>query len=95
MTDIKLSKAQLSKIIQLGGFQAKTLGNVIGNLDEKVLIDLAKDALPKLATKATSSLLDNFERNTSGKGAVRARKGFTLFILNEDIDDIINQTVEK
>ena len=24
-----------------------------------------------------------------GKGAVRARKGFTLFILNEDMNDII------
>ena len=63
---------------------------MIGNLDEKALIDLAKDTLPKLATNATSSLLDSFERNISGKGTVRARKKFTLFILNEDIDDIIN-----
>ena len=63
---------------------------MIGNLDEKALIDLAKDTLPKLATKATSSLLDSFERNISGKGTVRASKRFPLFILNEDIDDIIN-----
>ena len=41
---------------------------------------MAKDVLPKLATKATSSVLDKFERKISGKGAVRAGKGFTLFI---------------
>ena len=29
------------------------------------------------------------ERKISGKGAVRAGKGFTLFISNEDINDII------
>ena len=38
------------------------------NLNKKALIDLAaflaKDAWPKLATKATSSILDNFEKKT-------------------------------
>ena len=55
-------------------------------LDLTVL--LAKDVLPKLATKTTSSVLDKLERKISGKGAVRAEKGFTLFISNEDVDDI-------
>ena len=55
-------------------------------LDLTVL--LAKDVLPKLATKTTSSVLDKLERKLSGKGAVRAEKGFTLFISNEDVDDI-------
>ena len=55
-------------------------------LDLTVL--LAKDVLPKLATKATSSVLDKPERKISGRGAVRAEKGFTLFISNEDMDDI-------
>ena len=55
-------------------------------LDLNVL--LAKDVLPKLATKTTSSVLDKLERKISGKGAVRAEKGFTLFISNEDVDDI-------
>ena len=36
--------------------------------------------LLKLATKATLSILDKFEKKVSGKGAVRAEKGFTLFI---------------
>ena len=61
-TDIRLRKAQISKIIQSGGFLGKTLGK----LGKKVLLDLAvclaKDVLPKLATKATSSVLDKFEK---------------------------------
>ena len=52
-TDIKLSKAQLTKTIQSGGF----LGSMIGHLGRNILIDLAihlaKVVLPKLATKAT------------------------------------------
>ena len=52
-TDIKLSKAQLTKTIQSGGF----LGSMIGHLGRNTLIDLVihltKVVLPKLATKAT------------------------------------------
>ena len=61
-TDVRLCKAQISKIIQLGRFLGKTLGK----LGKKVLlglaVPLAKDVLPKLATKATSSVLDKFEK---------------------------------
>ena len=89
-TNTKLSKVQMSKIIQLGGFLNKRLANVIDELGKKALIDLAvplaKDVLPKLAIKATLFILDKVERNISGKGAVRAENGFTLFILNEDMD---------
>ena len=85
-TDAKLSKAQLNKIIQSGGFFGKTLDKVIDNLDKKALIGLAvpltKDVLLKLGTKATSSVLDKFERKISGQGAVTGGKGFTLFISN-------------
>ena len=45
--------------------------------------------MSKLATKATSSVLDKFERKISGHGAVIAGKGFTLFISKEDMTDII------
>ena len=79
-TDIKFSKAQLSKIIQLGGFLGKSLW--------------LKIFLSKLATKATSSVLDKFERKRSGKDVVRTRKGFSLFISNEDMDDIV-ESLEK
>ena len=50
--------------------------------------------LSKLATKATSSVLDKFERKRSGKDVVRTRKGFSLFISNEDMDDIV-ESLEK
>ena len=63
--DIKDSKSQLSKIIQLHGFLCKALGNIMSNLDKKALSDIAvslvKDVLPKLETKTSSSVLDKFE----------------------------------
>ena len=54
---------------------------------------LAKYVLYKLATKATSYLLDRFKRKISGKGAIRSGKRFTLFISNENMDDS-TKTVE-
>ena len=76
----------MSDIIQSGGI----LVNMTGYLGKKVLIGhavpLAEYVLPKLATKATFSVLDKFERRISRHGAIRAGKGFTLFILNEDMD---------
>ena len=66
---------------------------MIANLDKKALIDLAvslaKDVSAKLATKAVSSVIDKFERKISRRGAVRAEKGFTLFISNEDMDHMV------
>ena len=76
--DIKLNKAQFSKIIQSGGFPGKTLGNMMGNLGKKSLMDvaisLAKDAFSKLANKATLSIQDKFERKVSGQGACKSMK---------------------
>ena len=43
---------------------------------------------PKLATKATSSILHNFERTTNEQRAIRAGKRFTLFISNYFMDNI-------
>ena len=80
LTDIKLSKAQISKIIQSRGSLRRTLVIMMDKLGKKVLLDLAlplaKDVLPKLATKATSTVLEKFEKPKSGK---RAGK--------EDVDD--------
>ena len=63
------------------------------NLSEKALIDLAvslaKDVLPKLATEVALSVIDKFERKIRGQESVRIGKGFTLFISNEDMNDII------
>ena len=45
--------------------------------------------LPGLGSNFTSNEINKFERKKSGKGAARANEGFTLFILNDDMDDII------
>ena len=37
----------------------------------------------------TLNAIIKFQKKISRKGAVRAGKGFTLFILNEDMNDII------
>ena len=88
-TDIKLSEAQISKIIQSGG----SLGSWLGNLEKKALTNitilLARDNLPGLRSSLTANTIDRFERKVGGKGAVRVGKRFTLFILNEDVNDII------
>ena len=48
-------------------------------------------------TKATLSVLDKFETKTTGQEVVKPGKGFTLFISNEDMDDIIKivESLEK
>ena len=88
-TDIKLSKAQISKIIQSRG----SFGSWLENLCKKALtnaaIPLARDNLPELVSNLTSNAISKFHRKISGKGAVRAGKGFTLFISNENMNDII------
>ena len=66
----------MTKIIQSAGFIGKIIGNKVGNLGTKPLIDLSipfvKDVLHKWSTKSISSILDNFKRNMSEQGAVRA-----------------------
>ena len=88
-TGIKLTKAQLFKTIQSGGF----FSNMFGNLAKKVITDLvillAKDNLSRLVCNLASNAKNKFERKTCRKVAVRAGKGFTLFISNEDMNDII------
>ena len=56
-TDIKLSKTQLSKMIQSGGF----LGNLLGKLTGpfmKVAMPLAKNVLAPLGLSAAMSAID-------------------------------------
>ena len=88
-TDIKLSKAQISKIIQPDGSFCSWLGNLGKKALTNIAIPLARDNLPGLVSSLTSTAINKFERRISGKGAVRAGKGFTLFISNEDRNDII------
>ena len=77
-TDIKLSKAQISKIAQSGA----CFGSLLCNLGEKALtniaIPLARDNLPRLVSNLTSNAINKFEK-ISGKGGVRAVKEFIYF----------------
>ena len=88
-TDIKLSKAQISKIIQSCG----SFGSWLSSLGKKALtnivISLGRDKLPRLVRNLTSSVINKFDRKLSGKGSVRVERGFTLLISNEDMNDII------
>ena len=56
-TDLKLFKAQISKIIQSGGFLGSLLSKLGGPL-MKVTIPLAKDILAPLGITAAASAID-------------------------------------
>ena len=88
-TDVKLSKAQKTIMIQSGGF----LRNMLCNLGKKVITDLAiplaRNNLSGLVSNLDSNAIKKFGRKISGRGTVRAGKGFNLFISNEDMNDII------
>ena len=56
-TDLKLSKAQISKIIQSGGFLGLLLSKLAGPL-MKVAIPLAKNVLAPLGITAATSAID-------------------------------------
>ena len=62
-------------------FRKKVLTNVA--------IPLARDNLLGLVSNLTSNAINKFDRKISGEGAVRAGKGFTLFISNEVKNDIM------
>ena len=68
----------------------------LGNISKKVItnfsIPVARDNLPglesNLVSNTTSNIIKTFERKISGKGTHRSGKWCTLFILNEDMNDI-------
>ena len=73
-TDIKLSKAQLSKIIQSGGFLGALLAKLADPL-MRVAVLLAKNVLALLATMASASPIDGaIQRKMLEKGEI-SRKG--------------------
>ena len=56
-TDLTLSKAQISKIIQSGGFLGSLLSKLAGSL-MKVAVPLAKNILAPLGITVTASAID-------------------------------------
>ena len=81
--DIKLSKTQLSKMIQSGGFLGNLLGKLPGPL-MKVAMPLAKNVLAPLGLSAAMSAIDgSIKKKMLGSGAT------SLIISNDEMDDIL------
>ena len=83
LTDLKLSKAQISKIIQSGGFLGSLLSKIAGPL-MKVVIPLANNVLAPLGiTNAAWAIYAGIQRKIHGSGKT------TLIISNEEMNDTI------
>ena len=61
-TDLTLSKVQISKVIQFGGFLGSFLSKLAGPL-MKVAIPLAKNVFARLGTTAAASAIDTGIQN--------------------------------
>ena len=82
-TDIKLSKAQNSKIIQSGGLLGSLLSKLAGPL-MKVELTLAKNVLATLGITAAASAIDaGIQKKIHGSGTT------TLIISNEEVNDVM------
>ena len=80
-TDIKLSKIQIKKLIQSGGFLDKLLSKLAGPL-MKVALPLAKNVLAPLGLTAAMSAIDgSIQKNIYGSGV-------KLIIEQEDMNDM-------
>ena len=80
-TDIKLSKAQIKKLIQSGGFLGKLLSKLAGPL-MKVALPLAKNVLALLGLTAAMSAID---------GSIQKKMndlGIKLVIEEQDMNDM-------
>ena len=81
-TDIKLSKAQIKKIIQSGGFFGKLLSKSAGPL-KKVALPLVKNVLAPLGLTAAMSAIDgSIQKKIHGSGV-------RLIIEQEDMNGIM------
>ena len=88
-TNIKFSKAQLSKMMQSGGLLGKFLGPLLKTglpLMKSVIKPLAKSVLIPLGLTAAASAADaGIHKNILGSGHNNA----TLIISNDEMDDIL------
>ena len=81
-TDIKLSKAQIKKLIHSGGFLGNLLSKLAGPL-MKVALPLAKNVLAALGLTAAMSAIDgSIQKKIHGSGV-------KLIIEQEDMNDIM------
>ena len=80
--DIKFSKAQISKIIQSGGFLGSLLSKLAGPL-MKVAIPLAKNVVAPLGITTDASAIDAGKQ----KQKIHGSGTTTLLISNEEMND--------
>ena len=81
--DIKLSKAQISKIIQSGGFLG-SLSSKLADPPMKVAVPLAKNVLAPLGVTAAASAIDpGIQKKIHGSGTT------TLMISNKEMNEIM------
>ena len=89
LTDIKLSKTQLLKMIQSGGFLGKHLGPLLKTglpLIKSVIKPLARSVLIPLGLTAAASAADaGIHKKILGSG----HNNTTLIISNDEMDDIL------
>ena len=89
-TDIKLSKTQLSKMIQSGGFLVRILGPLLKTglpLMKSVIKPLAKSVLIPLGLTVAASAADaGIHKKILGSGN---NNNTTLIISNDEMDDIL------
>ena len=97
-TDIKLSKTQLSKMIQSGGFLGRLLGPLLKTglpLMKSVIKSLAKSVLIPLGLTAAASAADaGIHKKILGSGkhtldSTLPHNNTTLIISNDEMDDIL------
>ena len=97
-TDIKLSKTQLSKMIQSRGFLGKLVGPLLKTglpLIKNVIKPLAKSVLIPLGLTAAASAADaGIPKKILGSGRpldfAPPHNNTTLIISNDEMDDILN-----
>ena len=81
-TDLKLSKAQISKIIQSGGFLGLLLSKLAGFINKKWF--LARNVLAPLGITAATSAIDaGIQTKIHGSGTT------TFIISNKEMNDIM------
>ena len=82
-TDLKHPKAQISKMLQSGGFLGSLLSKLAGPL-MKAAIPLVKNVLTLLGITAAASAIDaGIQKKINGSGTA------TLIISNEEMNDIM------
>ena len=85
-TDLKLSRAQISKIIQSGGFLGSLLSKLAGPL-MKAAISLAKNVLASLRITAAASAIDTgIQTKIHGSGHPLST---TLVFSNKEMNDMM------